>query len=35
MGLTQATLAELRTWLASHGYRTTPARTSANGKGRR
>ncbi|MEX8057405.1 hypothetical protein [Microbacterium sp. 16-032] len=30
-----ATLAELRTWLASNGYRAAPARASAKGKGRR
>ncbi|PCE15913.1 hypothetical protein AUC47_10330 [Microbacterium sp. SZ1] len=31
----EATLTELRNWLASHGYHATPARTSAKGKGRR
>lgn len=27
----EATLAELRTWLASHGYRATPAHRSSKG----
>ncbi|MET3467916.1 hypothetical protein [Microbacterium sp. 1262] len=31
----EATLAELRAWLASHGYRATPARRSAKSEGRR
>ncbi|MGN6128684.1 MAG: hypothetical protein ACTHON_19175 [Humibacter sp.] len=31
---TEATLGELRAWLASHGYKATAARTSAKGKRR-
>lgn len=31
----EATLAELRTWLASHGFRATPANRSEHTKGRR
>ena len=28
----EATIAELRTWLASHGYRATPAHRSSKGR---